>query len=60
MWVLTALGIGTIVILISRLAGVLVRVMAKMLRLAARFVLAITTDCSPTELQRHHHQQENR
>ncbi len=58
MWVLAALGTGTVVA--SRLAGVLVSVMAKMLRLAARFVLAITTDCSPTELQRHHHQQENR
>ena len=52
------MGTGTVVA--SRLAGVLVSVMAKMLRLAARFVLAITTDCSPTELQRHHHQQENR
>lgn len=60
MQVLAALGIGTVVVLASRLALVLMNVVAEMLRLVTRFVLAIATQCSPTELQRHHHQQENR
>lgn len=60
MQVLAALGVGTVVVLVPRLAFVLVSVMAEMLRLASRFMLAIAAQCSPTELQRHHHQQENR
>lgn len=60
MQVLAALGIGTVVVLASRLALVLMNVVAEMLRLVTRFVLAIAAHCSPTELQRHHHQQENR
>lgn len=60
MWVVSALRVETVVILTSRLLLVLMEVVAKMLRLAARLMLAIATHCSPTELQRHHHKQENR
>lgn len=61
----TAIGMralegGTVVAVINGIGPVLVLVVAEVIRRRAGFVLAIDGDRSPTLLERHEHQEENR